>query len=75
MSTLIRVEIPDPMAPMWAKVGAAENTPDNVLAWLSNLCPSSKHEAPTQRWICTRRRLHTGRHYASDGETILAVWG
>lgn len=79
MSTLVRVKIPDPMAGMWARLQSTDwNDPPEAaitaLAWMDNLCPSQNKPAPGTRWICTRRNLHTGRHYASDGEHILAIW-
>ena len=68
-----RVRIPDPMAHMWA-VLLSGGTPEAKTAFLDSSCPSSAYDEKDGLFLCTRRYRHTGRHAASDGDYIIAVW-
>ena len=67
-----RVRIPDPMAHMWA-IMRSDATPESKLQLLDGLCPSRDADE-TGSFFCTRPYRHTGRHAASDGDYIIAVW-
>ena len=70
-----RVRIPDPMAHMWA-IMRSNATPEWKLLVIDALCPS-QHDSGKEderAFLCTRPYRHTGRHAASDGDYIIAVW-
>ena len=70
-----RVRIPDPMASLWA-IMRSDTTPESKLQLVGALCPHSvvDDEDDRRKFLCTRRRHHTGRHAASNGDYIIAVW-
>jgi hypothetical protein len=42
--------------------------------WVSRLSCWAVPTRPMPGWYCSRVKEHTGRHLASDGTRILAVW-
>jgi hypothetical protein len=60
--------------PPWPGRAAAVNVTAARTSWMSRMSCWASPSAPLPQWYCSRVKEHTGRHLASDGTRILAVW-